>query len=75
MKFIYNLCYLYKITPYSNKFLNIFYTLYKNPFSKKLMYYFRGILLGQVGLLGGALGKKKSTYYCGKCGFSHEYNG
>lgn len=34
-----------------------------------------GILLGPVGLLGGALGKKKSTYYCGNCGFSHEYNG
>ncbi|MEG0772681.1 hypothetical protein [Clostridium sp.] len=34
-----------------------------------------GILLGPVGLLGGALGKKKSTYYCGTCGFSHEYNG
>ncbi len=34
-----------------------------------------GILLGPVGLVGGALGKKKSTYYCGKCGFSHEYDG
>lgn len=34
-----------------------------------------GLLLGPVGLLGGALGKKKSTYYCGHCGFSHEYNG
>lgn len=34
-----------------------------------------GVLLGPVGLVGGALGKKKSTYYCGKCGFSHEYNG
>ena len=33
------------------------------------------VLLGPVGLVGGALGKKKSTYYCGKCGFSHEYNG
>ena len=33
-----------------------------------------GILLGPVGLLGGALGKKMVTYYCGKCGFSHEYN-
>ena len=32
-----------------------------------------GILLGPVGLLGGALGKKKKTYYCGKCGFHHEY--
>ena len=36
---------------------------------------FGGVLLGPLGLLGGALGKKKSTYYCGKCGFSHEYDG
>ena len=34
-----------------------------------------GILLGPVGLLGGALGKKKVYYCCGKCGFEHEYNG
>ena len=34
-----------------------------------------GLLLGPVGLVGGALGKKKSTYCCGKCGFSHEYDG
>ena len=34
-----------------------------------------GILLGPVGLIGGALGKKKSKYYCGNCGFSHEYDG
>ena len=34
-----------------------------------------GVLLGPVGLIGGALGKKKSSYYCGKCGFNHEYNG
>ena len=34
-----------------------------------------GILLGPVGLLGGALGKKKVYNYCGKCGFGHEYNG
>lgn len=33
-----------------------------------------GILLGPVGLLGGALGKKKKTYYCKKCGFTHEYD-
>ena len=33
------------------------------------------ILLGPVGLLGGALGKKKVTYYCGKCNFNHEYDG
>ena len=33
-----------------------------------------GLLLGPVGLLGGALGKKKSTYHCGACGFEHEYD-
>ena len=32
-----------------------------------------GLLLGPVGLLGGALGKKTETYYCGKCGFQHDY--
>lgn len=26
-----------------------------------------------IGLVGGALGKKKQCYYCGKCGFNHEY--
>lgn len=31
------------------------------------------ILLGPIGLVGGALGKKKQYYYCGKCGFSHEF--
>lgn len=31
------------------------------------------VLLGPVGLVGGALGKKKRYYYCGKCGFNHEY--
>lgn len=31
------------------------------------------VLLGPIGLVGGALGKKKKCYYCGKCGFSHEY--
>ena len=35
---------------------------------------FGGFLLGPVGLLGGALGKKKVWYACGKCGFQHEYN-
>ena len=34
-----------------------------------------GVLLGPVGLLGGALGKKKVCYACAKCGFQHEYNG
>lgn len=31
------------------------------------------VLLGPIGLVGGALGKKKQYYYCGRCGFSHEY--
>lgn len=31
------------------------------------------VLLGPVGLVGGALGKKKQCYYCGNCGFNHEY--
>ncbi len=34
-----------------------------------------GLLLGPVGLLGGALGKKKVRYYCGACGFSNDYSG
>ena len=33
-----------------------------------------GILLGPIGLLGGALWKKKVFYCCGKCGFQHEYD-
>lgn len=33
-----------------------------------------GLLLGPVGLIAGAFGKKKSTYYCGTCRFTHEYN-
>lgn len=33
-----------------------------------------GILLGPLGLLGGALGKKKTTYYCASCGFSCAYD-
>ncbi len=32
------------------------------------------LLLGPVGLVGGALGKKKATYCCGACGFKHEYD-
>ena len=32
------------------------------------------VLLGPVGLVGGALGKKTVTYYCAKCGFQHDYN-
>ena len=33
------------------------------------------IIFGPVGLVGGALGKRRSAYCCGKCGFSHEYKG
>ncbi len=33
-----------------------------------------GFFLGPIGLLGGALGKKKVWYCCGKCGFQHEYD-
>lgn len=32
-----------------------------------------GILLGPVGLIAGAIGKKKHLYICAKCGFQHEY--
>ena len=32
------------------------------------------VLLGPIGLVGGALGKKKVCYCCGKCGFEHEYD-
>ena len=34
-----------------------------------------GMLLGPIGLFGGALGKKQHefTYVCKKCGFSHTY--
>lgn len=35
---------------------------------------FGAVLLGPVGLVGGALGKKKVYYCCGKCGFEHEYD-
>lgn len=34
-----------------------------------------GILLGGVGLVAGALGKKKSLYTCTTCKFQHEYDG
>jgi len=34
-----------------------------------------GALLGPVGLIGGALGKRKTLYVCGKCDFRHEYSG
>ena len=33
------------------------------------------LLVGPVGLIGGALGKKKKFYYCGTCNFQHEYDG
>lgn len=32
------------------------------------------ILLGPIGLAGGALGKKKQTYYCRNCGFREDYD-
>ena len=32
------------------------------------------VLVGPVGLLGGALGKKKSTWVCTSCQFCHEYD-
>ena len=32
------------------------------------------VLLGPLGLVGGALGKKKETYYCKKCGFRNDYD-
>lgn len=32
------------------------------------------VLLGPLGLIGGALGKKKDTYYCKKCGFRNDYD-
>lgn len=31
-------------------------------------------LVGPVGLVGGALGKKKATYVCPKCGFRQEFD-
>ena len=34
-----------------------------------------GLLLNGVGLAAGFSGKRKSLYQCGKCGFSHEYDG
>ena len=33
------------------------------------------VIAGPIGLAAGALGKKKSTYACSKCGFKHEYDG
>lgn len=33
-----------------------------------------GVLLGPVGVAGGALGKKKKAYVCGNCGFQHVYD-
>ena len=32
-----------------------------------------GFILGPIGLVAGALGKKTSSYYCKKCGFKHDY--
>ena len=33
-----------------------------------------GAIFGPIGLVGGALGKKKVYYCCGTCGFEHEYD-
>ncbi len=33
-----------------------------------------GLLLGPVGLIGGALGKKQDTWCCGACGFRCDYD-
>ena len=32
-----------------------------------------GFLLGPIGLVCGALGKKTKTYYCRNCGFREDY--
>lgn len=32
------------------------------------------VLTGGIGIVAGALGKKKRTYACGNCGFQHEYD-
>lgn len=32
------------------------------------------LLAGPIGLAAGALGKKKVTYACGKCGFKQDYD-
>ena len=32
-----------------------------------------GLILGPIGVVGGALGKKHVHYMCGKCQFNHEY--
>ena len=34
-----------------------------------------GVLLGGIGLVAGATGKKKSFYACNKCSFQYEYDG
>ena len=31
------------------------------------------VLLGPLGVVGGAHGKKKQCYYCGKCDFNQKY--
>lgn len=31
-------------------------------------------MIGPLGLVGGALGKRKFTYCCGNCGFQHDYD-
>lgn len=32
------------------------------------------LLVGPIGVAGGALGKKKQSYHCSNCGFSHVYD-
>lgn len=32
------------------------------------------VLLGPIGVAGGALGKKKQSFACGSCGFNHVYD-
>jgi len=32
------------------------------------------VFLGPIGLLSGALGKKKVSYFCSKCHFQHDYD-
>ena len=33
-----------------------------------------GIFLGPIGLVAGAIGKRKHLYICANCGFEHEYD-
>ena len=33
-----------------------------------------GLFFGPIGLVGGAMGKRVDTYFCGKCGFRNDYD-